>query len=126
MLNALAAFSAGIELEIAPEKLIAGLGCYSGMRRRFQIRYDNGRGLMIVDDYAHHPSEVKATVSAAKTDGRIRGSLPFFSRTCFQERWSLPMNTDGRFRVPTALLLPKSTLPVKSRKFFRRERKSCC
>ena len=50
-----------------PERLIAGLGRYSGMRRRFQVKYDNGAGLMVVDDYAHHPSEVKATVRAAKS-----------------------------------------------------------
>lgn len=67
VLNALAAFSTGLELDILPEKLIAGLGRYSGMRRRFQIKYDNGRGLMVVDDYAHHPSEVKAAVRAARS-----------------------------------------------------------
>ncbi len=67
VLNALAAFSAGLELGIEPERLIAGLGRYSGMRRRFQIKFDNGEGLMVVDDYAHHPSEVKATVKAAKS-----------------------------------------------------------
>jgi len=67
VLNALAAFSTGLELGIKPELLIAGLGRYSGMRRRFQVKYDNGQGLMIVDDYAHHPSEVKATVMAAKS-----------------------------------------------------------
>ncbi len=67
VLNALAAFSAGLELSIMPEKMIAGLGRYSGMRRRFQVKYDNGEGLMVVDDYAHHPSEVKATVKAAKS-----------------------------------------------------------
>ena len=67
VLNALAAFSTGLELGIMPERLIAGLGRYSGMRRRFQVKYDNGHGLMIVDDYAHHPSEVKATVMAAKS-----------------------------------------------------------
>ncbi|MFZ4523997.1 MAG: UDP-N-acetylmuramate--L-alanine ligase [Chlorobium sp.] len=67
VLNALAAFSAGLELGIIPERLIAGLGRYSGMRRRFQVKYDNRAGLMVVDDYAHHPSEVKATVKAAKT-----------------------------------------------------------
>lgn len=66
VLNALAAFSTGLELGIRPEKLVAGLGMYSGMRRRFQIKYDNGSGLMIVDDYAHHPSEVKAAVRAAR------------------------------------------------------------
>jgi UDP-N-acetylmuramate--alanine ligase len=67
VLNALAAFSTGLELGIMPERLIAGLGRYSGMRRRFQVKYDNGHGLMVVDDYAHHPSEVKATVRAAKS-----------------------------------------------------------
>lgn len=67
VLNALAAFSAGLELAIVPERLIAGLGKYSGMRRRFQVKYDDGAGLMVVDDYAHHPSEVKATVKAAKS-----------------------------------------------------------
>ncbi len=67
VLNALAAFSTGLELGIIPERLIAGLGCYSGMRRRFQVKYDNGQGLLVVDDYAHHPSEVKATVKAAKS-----------------------------------------------------------
>jgi UDP-N-acetylmuramate--alanine ligase len=66
VLNSLAAFSAGVELGIDPMKLISGMGAYSGMRRRFQVKYDNGRGLMVVDDYAHHPSEVKATVRAAK------------------------------------------------------------
>ena len=67
VLNALAAFAAGLELGIMPERLIAGLGRYSGMRRRFQVKYDNGHGLLVVDDYAHHPSEVKATVRAAKS-----------------------------------------------------------
>jgi len=86
VLNALAAFSAGLELEIMPERLIAGLGLYSGMRRRFQIKYDNGAGLMVVDDYAHHPSEVKATVKAAKSgwlDSRVIAVFQphLFSRT---------------------------------------------
>jgi UDP-N-acetylmuramate--alanine ligase len=67
VLNALAAFSTGLELGIKPELLIAGLGLYSGMRRRFQVKYDSGHGLMVVDDYAHHPTEVRATVMAAKS-----------------------------------------------------------
>ena len=86
VLNALAAFSAGLELGIQPELLIAGLGQYSGMRRRFQMKYDNGMGLMVVDDYAHHPSEVKATVRAAKSgwaDSRVVAIFQphLFSRT---------------------------------------------
>ncbi|NMW20475.1 MAG: UDP-N-acetylmuramate--L-alanine ligase [Chlorobiaceae bacterium] len=86
VLNALAAFSTGLELGIIPERLIAGLGRYSGMRRRFQVKYDNGEGLLVVDDYAHHPSEVKATVKAAKSgwsDSRVIAVFQphLFSRT---------------------------------------------
>ncbi len=66
VLNALAAFSTGLELGLEPERIIAGLAHYSGMRRRFQIRHAGADGLLVVDDYAHHPSEVKATVRAAK------------------------------------------------------------
>jgi UDP-N-acetylmuramate--alanine ligase len=66
VLNALAAFSTGLELGLEPERIIAGLGRYSGMRRRFQIKHSGSNGLLVVDDYAHHPSEVKATVRAAK------------------------------------------------------------
>ena len=56
------------------------------MRRRFQVKYDNGHGLMVVDDYAHHPSEVKATVKAAKSgwlDSRVVAIFQphLFSRT---------------------------------------------
>jgi len=86
VLNALAAFSAGLELGILPEKLVAGLGRYTGMRRRFQVKYSNNEGLMVVDDYAHHPTEVKATVRAAKSgwlDSRVVAIFQphLFSRT---------------------------------------------
>ncbi|AOS84885.1 UDP-N-acetylmuramate--L-alanine ligase [Chlorobaculum limnaeum] len=66
VLNALAAFSVGLELGLPPERIIAGLAKYSGMRRRFQTKYRGGDGLLVIDDYAHHPSEVKATVKAAR------------------------------------------------------------
>ncbi len=66
VLNALAAFSTGLELGLQPDRIIAGLALYSGMRRRFQIRYKGPHGLLVIDDYAHHPSEVKATVRAAR------------------------------------------------------------
>lgn len=86
VLNALAAFSVGLELGIEPDRLIAGLGRYSGMRRRFQVKFDDKEGLLVVDDYAHHPSEVKATVKAAKSgwaDSRVIAVFQphLFSRT---------------------------------------------
>ncbi|RXK87769.1 UDP-N-acetylmuramate--L-alanine ligase [Chlorobaculum sp. 24CR] len=66
VLNALAAFSVGLEIGLSPEKIIAGLGAYTGMRRRFQTKFRGSDGLFVIDDYAHHPSEVKATVKAAR------------------------------------------------------------
>ncbi|NTU67826.1 MAG: UDP-N-acetylmuramate--L-alanine ligase [Chlorobiaceae bacterium] len=66
VLNALAAFSTGLELGLDPQRIIDGLARYSGMRRRFQVKHSGADGLLVVDDYAHHPSEVKATVRAAK------------------------------------------------------------
>jgi UDP-N-acetylmuramate--alanine ligase len=65
VLNGLAAFSVGIELGLPVERIIAGLAKYSGMRRRFQVKFEGG-GALVIDDYAHHPSEVKAAVRAAR------------------------------------------------------------
>ncbi len=86
VLNSLAAFAIGLELGLPPERIIAGLGRYTGMRRRFQIKHAGPDGLLVVDDYAHHPSEVKATVRAARegwTSHRIVAVFQphLFSRT---------------------------------------------
>ncbi|WP_287373773.1 UDP-N-acetylmuramate--L-alanine ligase [Prosthecochloris sp.] len=64
--NALAAIATGVEMGLPVERLVSGLAAFNGMRRRFQIRYGKEGGPVIIDDYAHHPSEVKAAVKAAK------------------------------------------------------------
>lgn len=63
--NALAAIGAGIALDADPGKLSEGLSRYTGVERRFQVLGDFG-GVTIVDDYAHHPSEISATLQAAR------------------------------------------------------------
>lgn len=63
--NALAAIGAGIALNADPKKLSEGLARYTGVERRFQVLGDFG-GVTIVDDYAHHPSEISATLQAAR------------------------------------------------------------
>jgi UDP-N-acetylmuramate--alanine ligase len=63
--NALAAITVGLELEIPWQKINLGLKDFTGVKRRFQILFQDER-YIIVDDYAHHHSEVKATLSAAK------------------------------------------------------------
>lgn len=63
--NSLAALAVGIELEIPFGDIARGLERYQGVRRRFEVKGEEG-GVIIVDDYAHHPTELKATISAAR------------------------------------------------------------
>jgi UDP-N-acetylmuramate--alanine ligase len=62
--NALAAIATGIELDISFKHIKEGLENFEGVYRRFQVKYSNK--IMVVDDYAHHPTEVLATLKAAK------------------------------------------------------------
>lgn len=83
--NALAAISLAIELDVDLEKIKTGLMRYSGVRRRFDILCTTPQDIMLVDDYAHHPSEVKATLQAAQSGWDRRVIAVFqphlFSRT---------------------------------------------
>ena len=62
--NALAAVAVGVEMEIAFEKIRAGIGRFTGVQRRFQTRGEVA-GVLVVDDYAHHPTEIVATLETA-------------------------------------------------------------
>ena len=63
--NALATLAAARELDVSFEVVREALGSFSGVQRRFQVKGEWG-GVMVVDDYGHHPTEIKATLSAAK------------------------------------------------------------
>ncbi|MGH7374375.1 MAG: UDP-N-acetylmuramate--L-alanine ligase, partial [Candidatus Rokuibacteriota bacterium] len=65
VLNALAAASVGLDLEVAFEKIAPALAAFAGVQRRFQIRGE-AQGVLVVDDYGHHPAEIRATLAAAK------------------------------------------------------------
>lgn len=85
VLNALAAIAVGLELDIPFEKIKAGLEKFSGVNRRFEHKAEIN-DIMIIDDYAHHPSEVTATLKAARggwPDRRILGVFQphLYSRT---------------------------------------------
>ncbi len=62
--NALAAISIALELEVPFCVIKESLENFKNANRRFEIKYDNG--ITVIDDYAHHPTEIKATLSAAK------------------------------------------------------------
>jgi UDP-N-acetylmuramate--alanine ligase len=67
VLNATAAFAATRDMGVEPSVIAAGLRDFQGVDRRFQIKCNDG--ITVVDDYAHHPTEVRATLSAAKSGG---------------------------------------------------------
>ena len=65
VLNATAAVAIARQLEVPGEKIADGLNHFSGVDRRFQLRGQT-RGVRVVDDYGHHPTEIRATLAAAR------------------------------------------------------------
>ena len=76
-LNALAALATGMEIGLTFQQASEGLAQFKGVRRRFELKGESG-GVKVFDDYGHHPTEIKATLAAARKAwaGRIV--------TCFQ------------------------------------------
>ena len=84
VLNSLATAAIGFEMGLNIESIIKGLKSYDGVRRRFEMKgIEND--IMVVDDYAHHPTEVSATLQAARNGWNRRIVAVFqphlFSRT---------------------------------------------
>jgi UDP-N-acetylmuramate--alanine ligase len=65
VLNATAAVAVGLELDVPLEKIREALKLFSGVDRRFQIK-GQANGVTVVDDYGHHPTEIRATLAAAR------------------------------------------------------------
>ena len=65
VMNSLAAVTLGLEMGLSFTEIQRGIRSYSGVRRRFDIKGIHNN-IMVVDDYAHHPTEVKATIQAAR------------------------------------------------------------
>jgi len=84
--NALAAVAVGLELELSAEQIRKGLERFHGADRRFQVKMEL-KDITIVDDYGHHPAEIRATLEAARLWGAKRIIAIFqphrYSRTQF-------------------------------------------
>ena len=65
LLNSLGAVAVGLEAGVPFDRLAAALGEFRGADRRFQMRGEE-RGVMVVDDYGHHPTEIAAVIAAAR------------------------------------------------------------
>ena len=84
VLNATAAIAVAMELEVKPAVIREGLATFCGVDRRFQMR-GKERGVTVVDDYGHHPTEIRATLDGARLCGFRRIHVLFqphrYSRT---------------------------------------------
>ena len=84
VLNATAAVAIAMQLELNPDQIIEGLRSFRGVDRRFQLK-GCARDVAVVDDYGHHPTEIVATLHAAKECGYRRLHVIFqphrFTRT---------------------------------------------
>jgi UDP-N-acetylmuramate--alanine ligase len=67
--NALAAVAVGLELGLPFERIAAALAAFPGVDRRFDVRGEP-RGILVIDDYSHHPTEIAAALGAARSLGR--------------------------------------------------------
>jgi UDP-N-acetylmuramate--L-alanine ligase/UDP-N-acetylenolpyruvoylglucosamine reductase len=65
VLNALAAILVGLEMGLSFKAITRSIGAFTGAKRRFQLRADSG-GVMLIDDYAHHPTEIRAVLDACR------------------------------------------------------------
>jgi UDP-N-acetylmuramate--alanine ligase len=76
VLNATAAIAIARQLEVPADKIAEGLSHFRGVDRRFQQR-GQARGVTVVDDYGHHPTEIRATLAAARECGHGRVYVVF-------------------------------------------------
>jgi UDP-N-acetylmuramate--alanine ligase len=84
VLNATAAIAVGTALDIPPEQIRSALADFRGVDRRFQLK-GKSAGVSVIDDYGHHPTEIRATLAAARQCGFRRVHVIFqphrFTRT---------------------------------------------
>jgi UDP-N-acetylmuramate--alanine ligase len=71
ILNAMAAVAVGIDLDIPIPSILNGLKNYKGIGRRFELK-STVNGILVIEDYAHHPTEIVATLNAAKEGWKRR------------------------------------------------------
>lgn len=112
--NSLGVIALATELGIPFAKIVASLRRFEHARRRFEIKYQSDR-FLLVDDYAHHPTEIRATLATAKSAGRNRVLTMFqphrYSRTKALRR-EFGRAFDDADRVVVTDIYPASEAPL--------------
>jgi UDP-N-acetylmuramate--alanine ligase len=95
VLNALAVIGIALELGVDFSVIADALESFQGVKRRFETRYhDEPKNIMILDDYGHHPTEIEATLLAARSFWKNRGRILL----AFQpHRYSRTKNSEKEF-----------------------------
>jgi UDP-N-acetylmuramate--alanine ligase len=101
--NALGAIAASLKAEMGLEMIKAALGEFSGARRRFDL-LGEVRGALVVDDYAHHPTEIVATLRAAR-EGFGRRIIAVFQPHLFSRTRLLLNDFAGAFREADEVII---------------------
>jgi UDP-N-acetylmuramate--alanine ligase len=113
VLNATAAFAAARDIGVEPDVIAAALENFEGVERRFQIKRRDK--VTVIDDYAHHPTEIHATLSAARS-GNFRRIFAVFQPHRFTRTFHLFDDFARAFNLAdTAILLdiyPAGEAPI--------------
>jgi UDP-N-acetylmuramate--alanine ligase len=105
VLNATAAVAIARQLEISPERIAEGLNNFRGVDRRFQQR-GQARGIRVVDDYGHHPTEIRVILAAAR-ESRPRKIHVVFQPHRYSRTLDLLEEFSGAFSdADTVVILP--------------------
>ena len=115
VLNALAAVAVGLDLGVSFDQIAAGLGAFSGVDRRFQVRGE-AAGLTVVDDYGHHPTEIRATLETLRRYAGARRTVVLFQPHRFTRTQALWDEFCRAFHLADVLLVsdiyPASESPI--------------
>ncbi len=104
--NSLAAIAVGFELEVPFDRIQEAFDCLEGVQRRFQIRGEF-QGITILDDYGHHPTEIRATLNAARGCWPDRRIVVVFQPHRFSRTKALFEEfTTAFYQADSLLLLP--------------------
>jgi UDP-N-acetylmuramate--alanine ligase len=102
VLNATAAFAAARDMGVEASLIASGLESFRGVNRRFQVKSRDG--ITVIDDYAHHPTEIRATLGAAKA-GNFRHIFAVFQPHRYSRTFHLFDDFARAFNLADSVLI---------------------
>jgi UDP-N-acetylmuramate--alanine ligase len=113
--NSLAAVAVGLDLDVPFEQVKAGLESFTGVDRRFQVRGERA-GVLVIDDYGHHPTEIRVTLEALRLRAGHRRTVVLFQPHRFTRTQALWDDFCKAFHQADVLVLtdiyPASEEPI--------------